>query len=492
MKKLLVVLSVAILISSCGKESKKKVPQTVYPWTTTNISERPVRLSKQDITCPNIKDQEAYTIFEIDQFIDGAKVQSKISFESQVRNNYVESSISMLPIFRTYFGMENYMVIDATYNETKGEYEFTPGKKPIHKEVGKAQKLTVCPGTERYENLSYEASGLNVSNSITKTFEAVSRVSSFYLFPIQVNIAPITYKNVTYHKGPYNDYKIEGYETDNAYYDPSMKMITFLPQSKGFKDGLIETPFWEIPMVGSHEYGHHIFQTLVVDKINTVMKHSEACFENKTTLRNKAAATNPSSTRDNTMKFALGSINEGFADLISYYALDEKERSLKGIMCFTKNREVGSDEFAMGAKKAFTKSALKSMNSKLYEAPDRLCDTPDYQEIHNVGAMFAHGADKILSLNHENRDEKLGLILEWAQTFAKEYKNLEKLEVGKIMFHSLELLYKLSLEKAGETATSESCKMLAQVFPDEPGYECPYLHDFNEDIKKWQQEAELK
>jgi hypothetical protein len=46
------------------------------------------------------------------------------------------------------------------------------------------------------------------------------------------------------------------------------------------------TPYWQIPMVASHEYGHHIFQTLTLDNTSSEIKHSGACFQNHTTMKN--------------------------------------------------------------------------------------------------------------------------------------------------------------------------------------------------------------
>lgn len=132
-----------------------------------------------------------------------------------------------------------------------------------------------------YGEFTYEGVGLSISNGITKTYNTVKAVSDIDLKPVTVNVAPIEYKDIKIHGGPQNKQRVKGHDADNAFYAPEVKEITFLPQSEEYQREVETTPFREVAMVASHEYGHHIFQTAILDHVNleSEFKHADACFQ---------------------------------------------------------------------------------------------------------------------------------------------------------------------------------------------------------------------
>jgi hypothetical protein len=287
-----------------------------------------------------------------------------------------------------------------------------------------------------------------------------------------VEVAPIIRKDIKFRGGPNHKMHTDGYETDNAYYSSEDKQITFLPQSKRASLKESNTPYWQIPMVASHEYGHNIFQTLILDNASSELKHSGACFQNHTTMKNSIYKV-LGELRDNTPNFAMGSMNEGFADLIAFYAIAKGERKLTAVECFAKNREVESPVFGSGQSKNFNKESLQLINTQKSQKPDRDCTTPDYQEIHDVGALFAYGANYLISKSTDDKSKRLTIILIWAKKLATEYSELENLEAGEFLFASLELVLKATLQESS-TAVFDKCALMDELFVDGHDYRCKY------------------
>lgn len=464
------VIAIALLSVGCGQtdSNREKSPG----WSVTNLSDSYVPLEKKDSYCVRTFDSSSYSSasFQLIQFLNGSLTPIELFFEDQLSGNYVESR-NAGPISGTFFGQEKISEYDATYSDTYGRYIVTPGTEYIQEEV-EGRNLNVCPGTPSYDAFSYEGAGLAISHSISSTYKAIKSVSTMEIEQITIQVAPTIKKNWRYRGGQHNRKWIKGYDTDNAYYNSEKKEITFLPQSERYQQVISKVPFWQIPMVGAHEYGHHVFHTLVIEEIMPNFRHSEACFDTITTLSNQELANAVGGARNNSFGYALGSLNEGFADLISFYALSNQERALKNVKCFVKNREVQSEVFGSGHKKIFTKTALSIMDSPINQVADRSCDTPNFQDTHHVGAVFANVADKIMTRAGLAKEDKLRVILDWGKALSQYYPLLENDKAGKVVFNSIELLL-YQLEKDSE-ANDYDCSDLSEFFPDS-SYACQFI-----------------
>lgn len=464
---------------SCGKGSSDnddgpKLGPITY-------AENPIFISKQDNNCDGqIFAADADIEFQIDQLIGQFTLANYLDFKGQVVENIIKSQVKM-PITITKYGQYSEELRTIEYNKELGAYDpRTLRRESAEKDIEAKKDLNVCPGTTTYETNTYESAGLNISYSITKTYEKLMEVDpALRLKPISVNVVP--YKKIITRTigGKSKNKRFGVYETDNAYYHPIDLEIVFLPQSESLRDSTKGNPFWEIPMVASHEYGHHVFGTLVFGKNKPELAKSAlgGCFETHQSHEYnefKPGAAKAEIREDNNEMFAIRAMNEGFSDLISFYSLNDDERSLEAVECFKKNRQVDSKTFGDGTAKKFTYSALSSINSSLTDAKDQDCDTPDFQQIHQVGAIFAHVSNELLNSIGLDKDQKLKAIL----GYAKELGSMDDFggtTPGNVLFYSVEIMVKNGLAQKGITANSEHCKMMSDHFNQLNSPSCKYL-----------------
>ena len=457
------------ILTGCGKGSTGG-GAGASKWKKTQVGGTPILLEKQDQSCIATFSTGEEITFYLNQFLDASSQLTEISFTNQVRNNYVES-IKKAPITAMkYETTVNYEIV-AEYDEDDDTVKLISDSGLVVKEEGAG--LNVCPSTSIYRENSYEAAGLNISHSITKAYDAVSEaMPSINLPAIKVYVAP----SISYIKKIINEdgnYQFDQTMTDNAFYYSELNMISFLPESEEHK---MEAPLWEIPMVGAHEYGHHVFHTLIGQNIKGQLKTSLGCFKNHHGIGH--VQHNFMDTRDTSAKgFTLGAINEGFADLIAFYSLESKEGSLAGVSCMDKNRVVTSSSFADGTTKDFSWSARYDMDKSYESEADSDCKTPNYQEIHDVGAIFAHIADKLMSKVLDSKADKLKSLLKYAKLHNSNLEDLSELKPSSYMYKTLQLLYKAALNESGvsQTSSEKYCQDINEHFSSYWSKKCELL-----------------
>jgi hypothetical protein len=484
--KIFVLGILTTVIIGCSKKnngsSNKIIPST--------LGGTPIYATKADNDCKEKQSDNASFLIFLPQFIDGVSTKRMISFFGQLKSKYNNDgnsdnnnmlfieSVGKGAVAGTSYGRKYIAQGTLTYEQSsldnKYSYMTSPGF--ISEDTVKEKELTICTNSRSYDEFTFESTGLNVSHSITKTFNlATSILGKGVLNPIKIKAIPIIYYNYNFSGGPEDGKLVKGFETDNAYYDPSKAEITFLPQSIEYQRKVeTKTPFWQIPMVASHEYGHHIFNTLITNKIKSNMSFTKRCFQHNTELNPIIRATD--TKRDNTSDFALGAINEGFADLISFYSLDEDEAKVTGIACFETNRDIMTSHFGNNTSKQFSQKALDKISAKYYSGSRNSCDKPDFQEIHDVGAMFAHGINNLISKVTTDKKIKLKILLNWAKNLAIEHKNIFTLDAANYIFAAMELAYKTALEEQPRGSRSvDGCSVMNDSFPDLTDLRCRYL-----------------
>jgi hypothetical protein len=414
------------------------------------LSANPIKLTKQIDVCDTefgTFDSDTDIHFKINQFIGGSFVNRNILFKDMLSGNYVESRNDS-PITDTYFGEETIYQVHAIYDESSEVYRVKAGTREVNETLSSPKYLTVCPSTKRYNSNTFEDSGLSVNYAITKTYNKLLEADpAIKLAAVEVNIGPLKKVDIRLDGGPDAGKNEFRYKTDNASYNPRDLTITFLPQSMEYqKSTKSKAPYWEIPMVASHEYGHHVFTTLFTMAIGSNLEVVDGCFhsgkiEGILDIENARGV-----ERDNKVNFALRSMNEGYADLIAFYSLDEDERGLKGVPCFEKNREVSYPSFALGEPKVFGQKALDFINAETYKGSRETCNQPDFQEIHDVGAVFAHQVDIILNTFTVDKAVKLKIVLKWLESLAQNASVIDDLGAGETFFHALELMHKEAYE----------------------------------------------
>ena len=176
---------------------------------------------------------------------------------------------------------------------------------------------------------------------------------------------------------------------------------------------------WNVPMVGSHEYGHHLFAMIypeAVSKDQHSVHKKGLCFDNRIHKVSKFSSKTISNlVRSADQQEVLAALNEGFADLVAYYSLGDQERSLDGITCLETNRDVGSKYFAnLTTEKKFSNEVLESFFSLLTNTQHTSClSTPDFQDIHTIGAIFASSTDRLLNIVTQDKKRKLKVTVQW-------------------------------------------------------------------------------
>ncbi len=466
-------LCTAALLSACGGSGgSNKEPESITPYST--LSETPVPMKKIAKNCSfsafGVGKRKQFGIRMYSESISGVGAYV-LDYTNQIDGLLIKS-VKGKPISGTKYGQESESVYTASYNEWSEVYEYKMGAENI---TSVEKELGVCPEDTYYGEYTFEGSALSWSYSVTKTFEAINEVLPEASFKaVDMHISPLQKTVMTFDGGDYDNFEYIAYKTDNAYYNPMDQSLTILPQSQEQKSQG-NLPFWEIPMVASHEYGHHVFQTLAMSSSNSSGVLGEMkvhnCFE---TEQSHAAvsdkfknhyASEKASSRGELLSFIVGSINEGFADLISYYTLDNDERSVNGVSCFVKNRDVGSTLFGDDSKKDFRAEVSVYMDLNYKVEKDRDCTTPDHQEIHSVGAIFASVVNQYLSSEKLTKGQKLKVILQYAQELGK-IDNLPTKTPSKFMLYSLEKIAELTKALKGEEASSNDCiAIMEEYFP---------------------------
>ncbi len=478
--KALVAVVMVTGLSSCGPRFDDV--EVVREFAPPTLAKHPIHLEKQDEHCLGTFNVDDEIVLGINQFISNQKVTNYVYFNNQIVNNNI-SSKSKGPISETKYGESTLAEANLIYIPKLGEY--APDGFFFPKRIKQKQDLTVCPGSTSYKTKAYENAGLNISNNISKTYQALLKADpSLELRPIKVNVAPLHKKLFKFNYGPNDLQQVELYETDNAYYNRLTEEITFLPQSKEFQIKNGELFYFEIPMVASHEYGHHVFSTLVTSKISAMeseakpdLATSKTCFESSINHNHQELQVT-SKTRNNSAKFALGAINEGFSDLIARYSLGRKENGLEGVGCFENNREVEVGNYVAHGreiKKVFSHENLEILNSEFVVKEDTNCNTPNFQAIHDVGAVFAHSMHKTISKIITDDQTRLKVLLAWAKEISKNYQAEKDMLAGEYLFRAIERFYQLALDEKDLELTAENCNELNHVFIGNHDYKCKYL-----------------
>lgn len=438
------LITLKLFIISCGGPESESSSAT-----KRRLTKNPIKLKKQIKLCSSSYgtfSTEEVINFSLKQFIGGLSINRNVLFKDMLRENFVESK-SKMPITGTSYGEEGHYKARGVYDDYREVYRVKAGTREIDETTQRPLDLSVCPSVTDYNENTFEDSGLNVNYAITKTYNSIKEVDEgIDLKGVKVNIGPVKKVDIILEGGPRDGTDQYLYETDNASYNPQTLTITFLPQSKEYQKGTgSKVPYWEIPMVGSHEYGHHVFRTLYSDVTGALRGTINSCFHTRK-IKGVVEISSATGKRDNKSNFALRSLNEGYADLIAYYTLDNNERGLKGVPCFTKNREVGVPNFGNGVEKFFFNVDLKSMNSTDVEARPATCNDPDFQEIHDVGAVFAYQANSIMSKYTTDKKVKLKILLTWLKDLAQRHRSIEGRLAGDVMFFALELMYKVAAD----------------------------------------------
>lgn len=450
-------LLIPLLLVSCGKKAgEKKSPVSPRNVVATNSSQNPIVLpsSGNKSLCSINSYSDAERNLSLSLFVRGAEADEERFFKDLIDGLLVRD-VGANIITETHKGESILMSFTSTDDVISTDV----------KELSAPSIVSVCPDAGKYERGSVESAALNVNYYISKTNRKVKELlPSAKIDPVSVEITPMIKKSLKVIVKGEEVWKYEAFDTDNAYYMPSKKSITFLPHSEEFRKAGITMNFWEVPMVSAHEYGHHIFES-----IHPSHSHAEGmknCF-GKLGLQSDASE---AEAREVTKDDVLGALNEGFADLVSFYTLDNNERGLKGVPCLEISRDVSSSAFANGTPKTFSPSALADFFSVKEVEAKADCSVPNYQDIHVIGAIFANGADRLLAISTDTKDERLSIILNWLQDMKVKSASMKSLSPEDFLRESFKLLVEMTAAKTDGKIDQAECDIAKEIYPGIDGY----------------------
>lgn len=407
------------------------------------LSASPYFYEKKTVSCQDKSAKRTDDFFSLNLFLFG-NITMRDKNLAEILDQQLLRDPARKVISNTFYG-ERVKITGPLYDVT-----FTTLSAPV--------ALNICPEDESFEEETIESAGLNAAYFINKTHSRYTGLGiGPALKPLTLNIMPsITQKKSEFGMNGWEE--SDAFWTDNAIYNPEASSITFLPHSMEWKRTQGTVNFWAIPMVPSHEYGHHIFQGIYQARTSSIHRH-QGCFGSINSTQQEYAPDRKVSPFD-----VLGAYNEGFADLVSFYTLDAEELNFDGVSCLQVTRNVKSASFYDGQLKTFSGPVLESFfsTSKLQE--NRTCEQTNYQDIHFIGAIFAYSAERFMSQMTDSSDEKFKIIIEWAKLLkAKEYLYL-RLEGDQYLRKTFADFLKLSARTLNRRFDQQLCQEAEKLF----------------------------
>jgi hypothetical protein len=454
MTQFMVCLFFLIFLAGCGQpETKVKSNEGIFPTTYTNT---PLFLKVQNTTCRTNSFRGFETKFNLHLFMKGKKENQTHDFS---------------PMLQELFLRDGLVISDSLTGE---KIEIMDNNKSYLRVS--PTSIKICPGENEYAPDTVESAALNTTYFINKSnLRFTSIVTDVTVLPITLNISPSIMRSTLEKSLSGETTKTSTFMTDNAFYMPARKSVTFLPHSLDMRKLGMKTSYWEIPFVASHEYGHHLFEMIYKDT-QALGPDMLDCFGHSHS-RNDKRLNKMLGQRKVRIDDVLNSYNEGFADLMAWYTLDPKERNFKGVKCLEVSRDVSSPRFFNGKLKAFSKEALQSFFSNYSDNSLRSCEEHRYQDTHILGAIFAHNADLFLSELTSSDDEKLAAVVAWAKKLKAERKKYLLASAEKFLEETVKLFMKMGLERFARGYDAEICTKIYRIYPDLNIKECSVKKD---------------
>lgn len=438
------------IFSACGKNIE--LPKEDDKVTSTTFSNSPVLLKLQDAQCIGSNTLIKNPAYKLYIYLRG-------------RHEVLEKNFGFL---KSSNPLRNSSIIKATYYGEEVETLFSYGRNQTFVNTPR-EELSLCSSTKDYSPLTVESVALNASFYINKTNEKFTELfPRISVRPIILNILPKIQRSYLAKNMSGKLVKMSSYLTDNAFYVVKDSSITFLPHSVDMKRMGFSANLWEVPMVISHEYGHHLFQTIFKGQSDTMGAHN--CFGNHSDedeIKNKRLT-----FRQVQLSDILNAYNEGFADLVSFYSIGS-EFSLGGVRCLEITRDVNSNTFFNGSLKVFGERALESLFSDV-KVQNTTCESSNYQEPHTIGAIFAYSADSYMNLFTDSKDKKFEVIVNWLNYLALNKNKYSRLTPQEYLKETFSIFLRIATTRLEGSFSEAACEKIYTMYPSLELQECNY------------------
>ena len=172
--------------------------------------------------------------------------------------------------------------------------------------------------------------------------------------------------------------------TDNLIYSSALeggRAIYILPKSSHGEAIWPNVQLWESPWILAHEASHHVF----FERLTKGDSPLAGALGMVPILKDKGHS---GLRLGADLEGVIAAWQEGFADLLAFYAVGEDPSSFERLACFGPTRNPKSSVFTDGLLKAFDGDNLRKILSQT-EGRSGSCSVTDLSEIHDLGGLFA-------------------------------------------------------------------------------------------------------
>ena len=249
--------------------------------------------------------------------------------------------------------------------------------------VNRPVKLSICREEADYQRGSLEEIALTTQDHLESFY-------SFYheLSPEGPKISPVLLELLPSIKRTYPGGSTT--VSDNIAYGRMSNdhpVVILFPKSNVGEKLWPSHQLWESKWVMGHEAAHHIFDehlTVSESPLRNLLSHQPILNWDRAPQGFGLVG------RQVTERDIVSSVNEGFADLLSFYSVEENSHAFTGFNCFEKSRDPAWPRFKDGIQKRLNDYALGVFfsDSKQYSLD---CTDTNLQDVHAIGAIIAHG-----------------------------------------------------------------------------------------------------
>jgi len=336
--------------------------------------------------------------------------------------------------------------------------------------IAAASSLNVCDTKRDFARTSVEGVGLT-------SLAMIAAASAFYntIDGHLSDLPPATLLVLPKVETLYANGQTRSETVDNLNYVPNFSgSPTFVVYPKSAYDVAhgrwVDVNLWEIPWALGHEFGHHVFRFHseledASSSIADVPLHSFTAVQTSDASDVGLMLDQSSAVRQVGNTEMIAAANEGFADLFAYYANGGTPGMTSGIDCFHENRDPGFDSFADGRLKVLSENILAQFVAGTRAIPSADCSVPNYQDLHIMGAILAHGVDQIFAAAAGlDAAKKAALLLGWAGRMGTTSRSLQHQNTKTLTFGML-VHDALLMVATANTLPAAACAAATKVFP---------------------------